>query len=261
MPVHPDVRPLLANRASKQASERWLHPTARQKTAIQLHRDGEPVRDQVVEVAEEHQCHVRPCAGVPWKTGDSSGVGDDAFLECLHPTTKKLHNWHRATDLMPARARLKPGDDPISRSKGTIHMSAELEILNLATALAATKGISLGRAACEVATEQMVQKYREEVPVLDAVPSSESVAASDVAALRAIAERLEKASTAEEVLTILRSMPAVDAAPTSPVLSLSARPGESFDALAQQIARDRGIPLREAIHQAGLARPDLAASR
>ncbi len=46
-----------------------------------------------------------------------------------------------------------------------------------------------------------------------------------------------------------------------PVLLLSARPGESFDALAQRYASERSISLRDAIRAVSLARPDLAASR
>ena len=45
------------------------------------------------------------------------------------------------------------------------------------------------------------------------------------------------------------------------VLSLSARPGESFDDLAMRFAIEKGVSLREAIHEVGRANPALAAVR
>jgi hypothetical protein len=45
------------------------------------------------------------------------------------------------------------------------------------------------------------------------------------------------------------------------VLSLSARSGETFDAMCQRLATERGIPLRQAVREVSLARPDLAATR
>jgi len=53
---------------------------------------------------------------------------------------------------------------------------------------------------------------------------------------------------------------AADQEPT-PVLSLSTMPGESFDALAMRYAVEKNVSLREAVHEVGKARPDLAASR
>lgn len=46
-----------------------------------------------------------------------------------------------------------------------------------------------------------------------------------------------------------------------PVLNLSARTGESFDQLAQRCALEKGVSLRQAVHEVGKARPDLAAAR
>ena len=47
----------------------------------------------------------------------------------------------------------------------------------------------------------------------------------------------------------------------APVLSLSARPGESFDALAMRYAIEKKVPLRVAVHAVGLALPGLAEAR
>ena len=44
-------------------------------------------------------------------------------------------------------------------------------------------------------------------------------------------------------------------------ISLSARAGESFDALALRYANERGVSLRQAVHEVSKARPDLAAAR
>ena len=52
-----------------------------------------------------------------------------------------------------------------------------------------------------------------------------------------------------------------DEAPALAHISLSARAGESFDALAMRYAVEKGISLREAVREVGKARPDLAAAR
>lgn len=44
-------------------------------------------------------------------------------------------------------------------------------------------------------------------------------------------------------------------------ISLSARTGESFDTLAMRYANEHGVSLRQAVHEVGKARPDLAAAR
>ena len=47
-----------------------------------------------------------------------------------------------------------------------------------------------------------------------------------------------------------------------PVVSLSVKPGaESFDQLAQRYAAEKNVPLREAVHEVGRLRPDLAEAR
>jgi hypothetical protein len=45
------------------------------------------------------------------------------------------------------------------------------------------------------------------------------------------------------------------------LIHLSAVANESFDVLAMRYAVERGISLRQAIHEVGKARPDLAAVR
>lgn len=51
------------------------------------------------------------------------------------------------------------------------------------------------------------------------------------------------------------------ATPPAPVLTLSAQPGDSFDAMVMRYASERGVGLREAIREVGKARPDLVAGR
>ena len=56
----------------------------------------------------------------------------------------------------------------------------------------------------------------------------------------------------------------LDALPTStsePIISLSVKAGETFDELCERTARERQIPLRDAIRLVGIARRDLAESR
>jgi hypothetical protein len=47
----------------------------------------------------------------------------------------------------------------------------------------------------------------------------------------------------------------------APMLSLSVRPGESFDSLVARYSSEKNVSLREAIREVGKARPDLAAAR
>jgi hypothetical protein len=54
---------------------------------------------------------------------------------------------------------------------------------------------------------------------------------------------------------------AVEEEAVAPVLNLSTRSGESFDQMAQRYALEKGVSLRQAIHEVGKARPDLAAAR
>jgi hypothetical protein len=53
----------------------------------------------------------------------------------------------------------------------------------------------------------------------------------------------------------------VQAMPASAAINLSVREGETFDALAMRYANEHGVSLRQAVHEVGKARPDLAAAR
>jgi len=53
----------------------------------------------------------------------------------------------------------------------------------------------------------------------------------------------------------------VEAAPAPASINLSAREGETFDALAMRYAHEHGVSLRQAVHAVSKARPDLAAAR
>jgi hypothetical protein len=52
-----------------------------------------------------------------------------------------------------------------------------------------------------------------------------------------------------------------DEDPVPAPLNLAVRPGESFDELAMRYATEKGVSLREAVHEVGRARPDLVAAR
>ncbi len=89
----------------------------------------------------------------------------------------------------------------------------------------------------------------------------------------AFLRRLPKGYTAADVINLSRQYPEegeayrlagigaerVDDAPAT--ISLSAREGESFDALAMRYANEHGCTLRQAVHEVGKARPDLVAAR
>jgi len=52
-----------------------------------------------------------------------------------------------------------------------------------------------------------------------------------------------------------------DAEDGTSALSLSVRPNESFDQLAQRYATEHGVSLRQAVHEVARSRPDMAAGR
>lgn len=97
---------------------------------------------------------------------------------------------------------------------------------------------------------------------------------SDDAAIRpasyALAAEVKRRMEADSLLTVetatelvLASRMAADAPPASTPMSLSvtARTGEGFDALAMRLAAERGMSLRDAVHQVGVTHPHLAQAR
>lgn len=91
----------------------------------------------------------------------------------------------------------------------------------------------------------------------------------------AFLRRLSKDYTAADVVNLSRQYPdeseawrlaglgvtQVEAAPMPTPINLSAREGETFDALCQRHSIEKGISLKRAAHEVGLAYPELAAAR
>jgi phage I-like protein len=91
--------------------------------------------------------------------------------------------------------------------------------------------------------------------------------AARVAALsngRTLRDAISLATTQDAEGAIAYRLAGIGAEPandTPTPISLSARAGESFDALALRYANEQGVSLRQAVHEVGKARPDLAAVR
>lgn len=173
--------------------------------------------------------------------------------------------------LLPLHGVKTVPDDPLSTSKGT-HMSAaqqtpEARIIALGERIAKERGI-LPREGYILAGKQLkdtaVKAYHLSTPVIDGVPAPESPA-DGLALLRAATEEIirTRGVSAKDAVQIALAE-RFGAAPTSSdagMLSLSAKPGEDFDTFCMRIHAEQSIPLAEAVHACGRARPDLAAAR
>jgi hypothetical protein len=182
--------------------------------------------------------------------------------------------WFHERDLLPAPAT--------AEQRQEVHMSHETQLINLAATIAA-KNSSLSYAdAMKQAGQQLgpvVQAWRESIRDDGHGPPKPATSGAGPVTI-ALAVRVQAKTTqgvdqqaalesalAEMVAagTVTSTPTMADASPRKPVaLSLSsivAKPAETFDAFALRIADERGIPLRDAAHLAGLARPDLAAAR
>ena len=91
----------------------------------------------------------------------------------------------------------------------------------------------------------------------------------------AFLRRLPKDYTTADVLSLSRQYPdegeayrlagigatEVEAVAVPTSINLSVREGDTFDALAMRYAHEHGVSLRQAVHEVGKARPDLAEAR
>lgn len=181
--------------------------------------------------------------------------------------------WFREDELQPAPA------PPEQRQELT--MSHEHTLISLAATIAAKNPTLSYADAMKRAGQQLapvVQAWRESIryDASAAVTPAGSGPGPMTTALAVqvqakVAHGLDQQTALEGALAEMTSgfvTPPVrtsDGPPAKAVaLSLSAivaKQGETFDGLAQRIADEHGLPLREAAHLAGLARPDLAAAR
>jgi hypothetical protein len=159
------------------------------------------------------------------------GDGDDQFAR-LKRLDGTEFGWFRVTQLQPANAPQKEENSPLPNQQPSNTtedpMQTTKDIVKKAASFAQrVTGLSKGRT------------MREAFDL-----------AQDADAEGAEAYRL--AGVGAEIDT--------EAEP-APVLSLSARPGESFDALATRYAIEKNVSLRDAVRAVAVARPELAAAR
>lgn len=158
------------------------------------------------------------------------GEGDDQFVR-LTTLDGTEFGWFRVEQLEPANAPQKQENSPLpsrpeNQTEDRMQTTTELEkkATTFAERVQALSKDRSPRAAIELAATQD--------------PDG--------------AESYRLAGIGAEVNT---------ASAPAPMLSLSVRPDESFDALVTRYAIEKNISLREAIREVGKARPDLAASR
>jgi hypothetical protein len=150
------------------------------------------------------------------------GEGDEQFVR-LTTVDGAEFGWFRTPQLAPADAPRTQEDDPRPEDK-------EMETMSDVISAAANFG---NRVKALVASGRHVRE------------------AIDLASAE------DKAGAHAYRLAHLGSV-----TPTpEPVISLSVRPGESFDELVTRYASEKGVPLRRAISEVGLALPDLARAR
>jgi hypothetical protein len=182
--------------------------------------------------------------------------------------------WFREDELRPAPAPPEPTRE--------VHMSNEMQIINLAASIAAKNpGLSYADAVKQ-AGEQLrpvADAWRTSIRDDGTEPAKKAAGTAGpmstalaVKVQAAMVEGLDQTAALERALAemparsgpVLPTKAMTDAAPRKPVaLSLSsivAKPGETFDSLTSRIADEHGIRLREAAHFVGLAQPALAAA-
>jgi hypothetical protein len=173
---------------------------------------------------------------------------------------------------------IKDYTDPVGRKVGTKLVAAALTNLPFLPSMAAvtlTSDAVFGSLALPTTDESAPKNHDNSQET--AMPNTTTTEIQNNAA--AFAERvktLSKGRSLRDAITLATSQDAIgaeayrlagigaemDPAPeAAPVLSLSAEPGESFDAMCVRYANEYCVPLRDAIRAVGKARPDLAEAR
>lgn len=157
----------------------------------------------------------------------TSGAGEEQFVRLTTVDGLVEVGWFQAKQLAPARApqpeRATQEDSTMQDTKAT-----ETDIERQAAAFAErVTTLSKGRS------------------LRDAINLATTQDAEGAAAYRAVGVGVDTSDTEGGAA----------------VVSLSVRPNESFDALASRYATEHGVSLRQAVHEVGMARPDMAAAR
>jgi hypothetical protein len=193
--------------------------------------------------------------------------GDDAFCRLRDRRGRVLPRWTRATELLASKPKLDPGEAPrtveTEKERRMSNETNEQKLISLSKTIAAEQRIDLASATklAGAKLEQEATAWRE--GIREETPASEPVSGQGAfteAVARTARERKLSPTDAVEFVLRERFMSARSVSDSSqPVVSL--RAGESFDDLAQRIANERKIGLRQAIHLAGQIAPALAAER
>jgi hypothetical protein len=212
--------------------------------------------------------------GRVYEIDKATGTGDDRFVRLKDDQGvivkhRGYDRWFRATELLPARAELKPGAAPrvvTTDAKEQVQMSVHMErLINLSNELH-RGGMSLRDATIEASRrlEKTAEAYLEENrcddPVAPVRESALSLAntgltpgqvALGLEARRVSAERGISQKDAVEFVLRERFEPRA-------VVSLRALPGENYFELTSRIARERGLTLADASRACAAENPGLA---
>jgi hypothetical protein len=157
------------------------------------------------------------------------GAGDDAFVR-LDTVNGEAFGWFRSTQLAPAAApQTEATPQPEKVKPATTTTTTETPIMQNSDIekKAAAFAARLPKDYTSADAIRLSRQYPEE---------------ADAYRLSGIG-----AETTDE--------------PKPTALNLSVRSGETFDQLAMRYAAEKNIPLRQAVHEVGKARPELAATR
>jgi hypothetical protein len=154
-------------------------------------------------------------------TAIGGGSGDNAFVKLKVAESGRPYGWYPVKVLAPAPA-------PERTTEENTNMQTEANLDQKATAFAAR-----------------VMTLSKDRPLRDAISLATTQDAEGAEAYRLVGIGAEP----------------VQVTPESAAINLSVREGETFDALAMRYAHEHGVTLRQAVHEVGKARPDLAAAR
>jgi len=178
------------------------------------------------------------------------GDGANAFVT-IKDANGVPHKWFRATELLPASATpANPIQPNLEPAPGTPAPGAPK---------ANTPGGVPAAKAHPMPPDRPQQDQKAAAAFADRVTQKFALVRDWTKAFTLAQDEDESGAEAYRALGVGATV-STEAEP-APVLSLSARGGETFDALAQRYASEKSVSLREAVRAVSLARPDLAAIR
>lgn len=179
--------------------------------------------------------------------------GGDAFCLLERPDGRLLKHtsgaewWFRRTELQPAPAIVRPGKTPIASREESVQMSASRQLINLATTLEKTEGLSYREAQLAVGHShpELVDAYedyfRSPSPASDE-PAKHTVNLDDSPALVAVVTKAREIAqqrriSPKEAIEIVLADRVVPNSQS--VISLRRELGETFDQIVSRTAIER----------------------